>query len=228
MRPLIFLHGAIGAASQLEPLAALFRSTHDVHLLNFSGHGGIPFHAESFSIKGFAQEVIHYMETKELEKVDIYGYSMGGYVALFLALHHPNKVGKIITQATKFEWTPEIAEKEKKMLRPEKIEEKLPDFAKSLAARHSPNDWKKVLQQTAHLMTTMGTLNPLQTTDYGAIPHSVLISIGDRDKMVTLEETLNVYRLLPAAQLAVLPATSHPIEQMDVLLVKEIMKRFLN
>ena len=56
---------------------------------------------------------------------------MGGYVALQLANKHPKYVQKIITLGTKFAWDKETAAKEVKMLNPEKIEEKIPAFAKN-------------------------------------------------------------------------------------------------
>ena len=47
------------------------------------------------------------------------GHSMGGYVALKLALKRPELVDRIITLGTKFNWTPEVAAKEVKMLNPD-------------------------------------------------------------------------------------------------------------
>ena len=43
-----------------------------------------------------------------------------------------------------------------------------------------------------------------------------LLMLGDRDKMVSLAETVEVYNLLASSQFAILPKTSHPIEQVDV------------
>jgi hypothetical protein len=52
--------------------------------------------------------------------------------------------------------------------------------------------------------------------------------LGDRDQMVSLQETLDVYKALPQAQLAVLPNTPHPIEKVDLSLVSVLVQRFLN
>ena len=40
--------------------------------------------------------------------------------------------------------------------------------------------------------------------------------MGDRDTMVSIEETLDAYRALPAGELEVLPATPHPMERVDL------------
>ncbi len=141
---LLLLHGAIGAKNQLIPLSEKLSDNFIVHTINFAGHGGEPM-PEYFSIEGFAKDVLNYLNKNNINRVTIFGYSMGGYIALYVAKHHPEKVNKIFTFATKFLWTPEIAQKEAKMLDPIKIEDKIPSFAQILAQRHSPNDWKVVV-----------------------------------------------------------------------------------
>jgi hypothetical protein len=50
--------------------------------------------------------------------------------------------------------------------------------------------------------------------------------LGDRDKMVSLEETMAVYQGLPNAQFAILPQTAHPIEATDMELLSFMLIRF--
>ena len=215
MQHIVLLHGAIGAMDQLSALEKKLAEFFTVHTLNFSGHGGSPDIAKQFSIPLFASDVLAFLDKNQIKSVNIFGYSMGGYVAMHLAKHHPARIKKIITLATKFAWDEEIAAKEVNMLNAEKIEEKLPDFATALQKRHAPNDWKLVLQKTTTMLLEMGNENPLKPTDYTAIFNPVLLMLGDRDKMVTFEETLNIYKSLPNAALAVLPNTPHPIEAVD-------------
>ncbi|MBN8697209.1 MAG: alpha/beta fold hydrolase [Bacteroidetes bacterium] len=215
MEQLLLLHGAIGAKDQLEPLKLQLNSQFIVHNINFSGHGSEAL-PQQFSIEQFAKDVITYLDKHAIQRVNIFGYSMGGYVALYLAKHYPERVKKAMTLATKFLWTAEIAQKEVKMLNPEVIAEKLPAFAKTLESRHQPNDWKVVLQKTAAMMLKLGEQNTLSLTDYSSIDQPVMISIGDKDSMVTLEETIAVYRQLKNAQFMVLPNTQHPIEKVDI------------
>jgi pimeloyl-ACP methyl ester carboxylesterase len=167
------------------------------------------------------------MEKENLDKGSIFGYSMGGYVAMYLAKHFPGKIDRVITLATKFHWDPGIAAKETLMLDHEKIEQKIPAFAQVLKQRHVAQDWKVVLNKTAAMMTGMGNDNPLRPADYTSVNIPSLIMLGDRDKMVTLEETVTVYKSLPNAQMAILPATQHPIEQVDIDPLSFFVQRFL-
>lgn len=226
MRQILLLHGAIGAADQLAPLAGALAELGSVNTLSFSGHGGKPL-PEAFSIEAFADDVLHFLNEQGVAQSDLFGYSMGGYVSLYLARHAPERIGRVVTLATKFEWTPDIAAKESRMLAPETLAEKVPQFAQTLAHRHAPNDWKRVLQQTATMLHEMGARNPLSNEDFTAIEQQCLLLLGDRDKMVGLDETVNVYRLLPKAQMGVLPNTPHPIESLPVPTVALMMRRFL-
>ncbi len=227
MQPLLLLHGAIGAADQLAHLKEELSSTCEVYTFDFSGHGGKPFAVHPFSIASFAEEVSVYIDKEKLGKVNIFGYSMGGYVAMYLAKHHPEQVGKIITLATKFHWDEATAAKETKMLNAEKIEEKLPAFAQALSNRHEPNDWKEVLQKTVDMLNNMGQDNPLKPEGYTAIEQDCMILLGDRDKMITLQETVDVYKTLPNAQMGMLPGTHHPIEQVNVPYLLFYIRQFL-
>ncbi|MCR9182220.1 MAG: alpha/beta fold hydrolase [Flavobacteriaceae bacterium] len=151
MKTLLLLHGAIGAKDQLSPLAEDLRNHYEIHNLNFSGHGGCDFDS-AFSIENFADEVLNYLNTMKIETASIFGYSMGGYVALYFASKHAERVEKIVTLATKFEWSPEISQKETKMLNPGIIKEKIPAFAKALQQRHHPQSWETVLKRTSQMM----------------------------------------------------------------------------
>lgn len=223
---LLLLHGAIGASKQLQPLAGQLATNYDIHLFDFPGHGGTALPEERFSIQLFSEALRGYIETHHLQQPAIFGYSMGGYVAMFFAKHYPHLVGKIATLGTKFHWDEATAAKEVKMLDAATITAKVPAFAAALAQLHAPNNWEEILQRTAAMLTTMGKSNPLKLEDYSSINNASLIMLGDRDKMVTLEETVSVYKNLPAAQMAVLPATAHPIEQADPGLIAYFLEGF--
>ena len=224
---LLLLHGALGAADQLKPLAAELGKEFTVHTLDFSGHGRKPFPDSPFSIPMFAQDALTYMDELQLAETSVFGYSMGGYVGMYLALRHRSRVTKLATLATKFHWDPAIAQREIQMINPEKILEKLPDFAKTLEQRHQPKDWKAVLQKTAQLLKDLGD-NPLLSADNcSSIQVPTLLMLGDRDKMVSQEETVTIYKSIPNAQLAILPGTPHPIEQVDTTQLADKLRRFL-
>ncbi|MBV7528929.1 alpha/beta fold hydrolase [Chitinophaga sp. sic0106] len=224
--PILLLHGALGAASQFDALTSTLEQHYDVHTLEFSGHGQQPFSAEGFSVPVFAGEVLRYLEERNIDFIHIFGYSMGGYVALYLCRHHPEKIGHVMTLATKFNWNEATATREVKQLNPETIEEKVPAFARVLEARHAASDWKEVVNMTALLIAELGHTNLLKAGDLGQIASPCLVMMGDKDGMVSFQETIEAYKSLPLAQLAILPDTVHPLEKADVPLLAYHIKRF--
>lgn len=227
MQHLLLLHGAIGAKDQLQPLATHLEGSFLIHTLNFSGHGGTPFPAEPFSIPLFARDVLNYLDEQELENCAIFGYSMGGYVGMYLARHYPEKISRLITLGTKYAWDETTAAKQQKMFHAAGIQEKAPALAAQLKELHAPEDWEMVLQQTAAMLLIMGKNNPVTSADMEQVQMPVLLLQGDRDKMVPLEEVIAVYKKLPAAQLGILPATPHPLEQVNIPHLSFVIKQFL-
>lgn len=226
MMKLLLLHGALGAKKQFTEIEKALQDSFHVHSINFSGHGGEPTPVEPFSIELFASDVLKWMEMNNTSKIDIFGYSMGGYAALYIAKKYPQKIGKIFTLATKFEWNVEISGREVKMLDAAKIKEKIPKFAMELAKRHAPENWETVMAKTAEMMIKLGRKNTLSLDVYAQIENEVLVGIGDRDKMVTIEETIAVYRKLKNGRLLVLPDTPHPLEQVSVERLAYEIKKF--
>jgi len=211
-RQLLVLHGALGSKSQFEFVKQELGQNYEVYTLNFEGHGGRSSN-KPFSIALFTDNVISFLDRENIMKVSIFGYSMGGYVALNVALLEPNRIQNIITLGTKFNWSIASAQNEVTMLNPEKIEEKVPRFAERLNALHTPLDWKQVMTKTANMMMDMANGEKLNDDDFRKINADVVIGLGDLDTMVTLEESLHVSELLPNARLVKLDEVQHPIDK---------------
>lgn len=224
---LILLHGALGSEEQLVPLAELLEDKFNTHLFTFSGHGGKSFNQAGFSVKVFMDEVDAFMQENGLDSAYFFGYSMGGYVALYLATYKPHRVSGIFTLATKLNWTPETAKQETKQLNSEIIEEKIPKFAELLRQRHQPNDWKEVLQKTAELMLDLGNENALTESELSHITCPVTVSVGSLDNMVSTEETKWASNAISQAKFKLFGGFKHPIEQVDMNLLAKAIKEEL-
>jgi pimeloyl-ACP methyl ester carboxylesterase len=188
---------------------------HNVTIFEFSGHGETPV-KNDFSIAAFASELIQFVtDAKQQNNFLVFGYSMGGYVALHAALQVPQLFKGMITLATKFNWTPENAQHEVRMLNPIKIEEKIPAFAQVLDKRHKTLNWKENMLLTANMMIELGNQPVIKIESLKNLNLPVLYAVGDRDEMITMEETSGAYKNTPHSAMAVLPMTSHPIEKIN-------------
>ena len=167
------------------------------------------------------------MKQNRVANAAVFGYSMGGYVGMYMAAYFPGKISRLITLATKFHWDETVAAKEIKMLDAATIQQKIPAFAKELELRHAPENWKELLLHTQRLLSNLGIDNELKPADYSRVSTPCLLMLGDRDRMVTLEETVDVYKQLPNGSLAVLPGTPHALEKIDPDLISFYIRRFV-
>ena len=223
---LILLHGALGSKDELQPLKELLKDDFKTYTMNFEGHGGSSTE-ETLSMDLFAQNLIDFCDEYQIENTHIFGYSMGGYVALNTARQAPELVNTIITLGTKFAWSPEIAAKETKLLSPKKIEEKIPKYAGYLASLHGEVRWKKLMHQTAVLMNGLGGGKAFGKEEFSSISHKVYLGHGENDQMVTKEETKEIESYLPNATFYSLPKSEHPIVKVNKEILANKIKEIL-
>ena len=216
MEPILLLHGALGAQDQFDALAARLSENYAVHRLNFSGHGPDTPMPEAFLPEVFMDDILQYLDQNDLASINIFGYSMGGYIALMLALRVPERVRAVMTLGTKMDWNPEAAAREAAMLNPDKISEKVPAFAKALQQRHGESRWRSVLKKTAGLMQYLGEHRPLDEAALRAIAVPVTVALGDADEMVRREEAMQAAEWIPGARFLVLEGGRHAIEKCPV------------
>jgi esterase/lipase len=226
MQNILLLHGALGASTDLEPLSkALIQKGFSVYSFSFSGHGKTKFEND-FNVPQFSKELETFIQSNKLEKLGVFGYSMGGYVALNLAQKSHSLIDKIITLGTKFNWSAEAVGKEVKQLNPDIIQEKVPGFANMLEQKHG-SSWKDLLTKTASLMQDIHTHQYLSIESLTEIKIPVLIGLADKDQMVSLDETVSVYKTLGSANMYMLPNTKHPMESVDAELLSTLIENFI-
>jgi pimeloyl-ACP methyl ester carboxylesterase len=222
---IILLHGALGSKKQMEPIHNLLNDFFETTSINFSGHGGNPIPALEFSLEMFMNDVLKEIERLQVKKVNILGYSLGGYVGLNLALKYPQKINKLVTLSTKLKWDRDFAEKEAQKILPEFIEKNHPKLADKLKATHHPEDWRVICKKTSDFFLDLGK-NHLSEDELAQINHQVLLSTGDRDEIATFPETYHIYKRMNNSQLLVMPNTGHQIEKMDYYSLFHDFKRF--
>ncbi|MEQ8476619.1 alpha/beta hydrolase [Fulvivirga sp.] len=227
MKPVaILLHGAMGSEKQLFPLKQLLSENFDVYALNFTGHGGKAF-GEEFGIERFSKDLVQLLDQKNLNNVNIFGYSMGGYVAINAALSD-SRIAKIFTLGTKFGWSLESATQAVKMFDPGKIEEKVPAFAVTLKLMHQPQDWKEVMTHTTQMMISLGKSPILHSKNLKEVKIPVIIGLGAEDKMVSVHESKEVVNALHQSEFQLYEGFKHPIEQVDIsVLANDLTEFFL-
>ena len=223
--PILLLHGALGCAEQMRDLGSRLAGDRPVLGVDLAGHGRRSNEGGAFTIARFAADISAYLDREGVERADVFGYSMGGYVALYLARHRPDRIGGIVTLGTKFAWDAAYAAREAGRIDPRILEARVPAFAGKLRSWHG-RDWKNVATSTGAMMLDLGARPALIADDLESVPHRVLVAVGDRDAMVTVDETRQACESLPAGECLVLEGTPHPLDQVDPGLLAEQIREF--
>ena len=95
-KPFIILHGLFGSGDNLQSFARSL-STHGfaVYLVDLRNHGHSP-HAEEHNYKVMSADVAELIQLENLQQPIVLGHSMGGKVAMQLAIDHPALLSKLI------------------------------------------------------------------------------------------------------------------------------------
>ena len=102
---MICLHGlGSNKASFFETISAL-TPEHTVHALDLPGFGASEKPARgAYNAAWFARSILGYLDAMAIDKAHLVGNSMGGRVALEVALEHPERVGSVSLLAPSVAW----------------------------------------------------------------------------------------------------------------------------
>jgi pimeloyl-ACP methyl ester carboxylesterase len=217
-RPLVLLHGAMSTikTSFGAVLPALAR-TRQVVAIEQQGHGHTADVDRPLSYAQMAADTAALLNELDIERADLFGYSMGAGIAVELALRHADLVGKLVLASLAFNREglhPEIVEVIEST-RPEDLAGSV--FERSYArTAPNPQDWPALVAKCNRLDREFEGWPP---DEIRSIRAPTLLLIGDAD-IVRPEHAVETFRLLgggvegesaglPHSRLAVLPGTTH-------------------
>ncbi len=211
---LLFLHGALGSKAQWQNITQLLPQNIAIHSINFPQHGENTDSLNELTIESLANYVDTYIQKNGLENCVLIGYSLGGYVALWLAAKQPKYLQKVITLATKFTWKNDIIAQENTKLTIENLQ----PIIEKLKTEHSKN-FDNLITNTHQIISSIAQYN-LNKTVLANIVVPVVLLIGENDKMVSLQETNEYGSFIQNNKVMVLPLQPHIIQKMDTTLLR--------
>lgn len=108
--PLVLLHGGFGSVEMFGPNVAAFAAAREVIGVDLQNHGRSPFVERPMRFESMADDIAELIEKLGLGSVDVLGFSLGGAVALRLAIQHPAAVRRLVLVSTvvrRSDWYPE-------------------------------------------------------------------------------------------------------------------------
>jgi len=218
--PLLLLHGGLfDIDQQFGALIPELAEGRQVIAADFQGHGRTNDIDRPLGTADLASDVVGLLAHLGVGKVDVFGFSVGGAVALYLAVRHPEVVRRLVVSSVSFHPDGDRADNS------DAIMEMTVDMIAGTPMEEaylakSPHPDKEHLQG---LLTKLGRYDKgpggWSDDDIRDIAAPTLITLGDCDA-VKLEHAVKFLRLrggdvdghvdgLPAAQLAVFPGTMH-------------------
>jgi pimeloyl-ACP methyl ester carboxylesterase len=218
-QPLILLHGGLGAVESFGLLTPTLAETRQVIAVDLQAHGRTADIDRPFSFESMADEIAALIAYLGLETADIFGFSLGGGVALQTAIRHPEVVRKLVIASTVFKrdgWHPEVLAGMSAMnadAAAAMTETPIYDAYVSVAPR--PEDWPTLVTKLGQLLAQ----DYDWTESVRSIVAPTLLVFADADN-VRLTHALELFELLggdvpgdlvpvPASRFAVLPSTTH-------------------
>jgi esterase len=92
---LILLHGLFGSHQNWKPIARRLSGRFRVHTVDLRNHGSSPHH-EHVNYPLMADDILSFMKQSRIDTVHVLGHSLGGKVAMQLALLHPQRVRSLV------------------------------------------------------------------------------------------------------------------------------------
>ena len=214
--PLILLHGAYMTIERFGDLLPGLVEVRQVIAVELQGHGRTADIDRPITYEQLADDVAGLIRHVDVERVDVYGFSMGGGVAIRLAVRYPDLLRKIVVVSAGHSYDvmpPELVQVFE-TITPEMFAGG-PFEAAYLKVAPNPDDFPTLVEKLKQL----DMIHFDWTEQVRAIPAPVQIIVGDSD-IIQLEYAVEMFKLLgggvfgdmapmPASQLAILPATSH-------------------
>ncbi|TVZ40789.1 esterase [Alteromonadaceae bacterium 2753L.S.0a.02] len=94
-KPVVLIHGLFGSLENLGMIARLLAEHYTVYSVDLPDHGRTA-HTQGSSLADMAKQMYRWLEQQHLGKVQLFGHSLGGKVAMELALTYPERVAKLV------------------------------------------------------------------------------------------------------------------------------------
>ncbi len=213
-RPVVLLHGALGSVEmELKALMYALEPFFYVIAPDLPGHGRSGDLTPDLAHPQHMTTLLHsFLKHLAFEKGYLFGFSLGGHLALRLALRAPECFHALALHATHSLHKPVLRQRVLARFNPSFLEKK-PEWTQAFDRYHGPDRWKetaRLLQEG--LASPDGPIDPerIQTLQ---LP--VLLSGGERDELFPPEVVLAFARHFPQARTLILPGIGHSLEMLD-------------
>jgi pimeloyl-ACP methyl ester carboxylesterase len=233
--PLVLLHGLGGEAGDwVLSMPTLARRGFRVYAIDLLGYGASDRPDVDYSIALQSDTVRQFLDSQGLERADIAGWSMGGWIALKFTLDHPERVRRVVVyDSAGISFKPSVdprlfaARTRQDLRRLYAVLSPHPMYIPQFLARDLLRQAVKRGWVVKRSLDSMRAGRDLLDGKLGAIQAPVLIVWGEQDALIPLSCGQEMHHEIPLSTLVALPGCGHlaPVECRSQMLPETI--RFL-
>ena len=215
--PLLLLHGFLATGEMWAAQLGAFGARYRLLVPDWRGHGRTnnPGGLAAMNHRRFARDIINFCRALGIERAAFCGESSGAMLLLSLALEAPDLTQALVLSGGTYFYGDEL----RAWWREQTPETLIHDVA-AMRARHTalgPEHWRAVAEAFIALGKHAHAEDFPEAAELSGISAPTLIVHGDRDRYFPVAVPVELYRLLPAAELCLLPRTAHvpPVEHSE-------------
>ncbi|MCB0077688.1 MAG: alpha/beta fold hydrolase [Anaerolineales bacterium] len=207
---LLLLHAGGMTREEWEPFLSAWAEHFFVITPSALAHGGSS-NVPKLSISRMADATLALLDELGVERAHVLGSSMGGAIALWLALTVSERLHTLAIYRMSYHSSPHLFAEVQRMAAPEAWQAWRMEawIREQHLSQGGPQAWQTVTQKVADAFDPATTDHHHDLGDLATIDLPTLIISGDRDPVVSLDEAVAMYNAIPDASLWVVPHATH-------------------
>jgi pimeloyl-ACP methyl ester carboxylesterase len=216
-QPLVLLHGGTSDCQTWQEFLPIFAPLFRVLTPDSRAHGRSDNPAGVLSYRQMADDIARFIQALGLSHPLVFGYSDGGQIALELGMRYTELCAALVVGAAWYKFSSTYQDTLQAAGFPgpgevdfERIQDQSAEWVEEMRLTHTsspdPDYWQVLLKQISALWWT-----PLDYTirDFQRITSPTLVMQGDGDGIIDLDQAVDLYELIPNAELFIIPNADH-------------------
>ena len=201
--PLLLLHGGLSNSDAWHKQLASLAPHFQLIVMDSRGHGRSELGPEQISYSKMTDDVIALLDTLNIERAHVLGWSDGAIIGLDMAIRVPERLGKLVAFGVNYH--PSGVRED--VTENERFAKFFDDSAKEYQRLSpTPDQWQSFLDN----ITKMWANEPdFSASQLAGITSNVLILAGAAEEAIKIPHLYSMAELIPKSTLTLMPGTGH-------------------
>ncbi len=224
-KPVVILHGLFGSARNWQSIAKSLSESYQVITVDLHNHGHSP-HINSMTYPEMAEDIALLIQSLKLDHPAIIGHSMGGKVAMTLALMHANQLrGQVIVDIAPVSYRHKFSgiisamkavtsiELANRTMAEERLAKQIKDpmlvafLMQNLIRSEHGFKWRINLQQIENQLADIGSFPDMLKGKQSRVPS--LFLGGANSAYIAARHNQTIFDYFPAAEIKMIEGAGH-------------------